>query len=101
MHVPCQQWDAAGRPRCAAVPRGVRRPVRGGPGMLGGPVLLFDAVRTARRTHLALLRALYALLLLVVLFVVYTRWFGRDLAAGLAGIMDEQALPTSELARFA
>jgi hypothetical protein len=69
--------------------------------MLGGPVLLFEAVRTARRTRLALLRALYALLLLVVLFVVYTRWFGRDLTAGLTGVVDERALPPSELARFA
>src|SRR4051812_21505773 len=69
--------------------------------MLGGPVLLFDAVRTARRSRLALFRALYGLLLLFFLFVVYTRWFGHDFAAGLAGLMDERQIPARDQSRFA
>jgi len=69
--------------------------------MLGGPVLLFDAVRTARRSRLALFRSLYALLLLFFLFIVYTSWFGHDLASGLTGIMDEQRIPAGDQARFA
>src|SRR3954465_13207176 len=69
--------------------------------MLGGPVLLYDAIRTARRSRLALFRALYALLLLFFLFVVYTRWFGHDLATALGGLMDEQRIPARDQSRFA
>jgi ABC-type transport system involved in multi-copper enzyme maturation permease subunit len=68
---------------------------------LVGPVLVFDVVRTARRSRYALLRSLYAFLMLGVLFLVYTNRFGRDLVSGLAGIMDEQTLPPSEASRFA
>src|SRR5437016_2809608 len=69
--------------------------------ILVGPVLVFDVVRTSRRSRYALLRSLYALLMLGVLFLVYTNSFGRDLVSGLTGIMDEQTLPPTEAARFA
>lgn len=68
---------------------------------LVGPVLMFDIVQTSRRGRNRVLRTVYALLLLGVLFVVYTNYFKRDLVEGLAGIMDEQRLPPSELAKFA
>src|SRR5207237_10306646 len=58
-------------------------------------------VRTARRSRLALLRAGYAFLLLVVLFLVYTHSFGRDVVGGLAGIMDEQTVSPGQIANFA
>src|SRR5262245_56771327 len=66
---------------------------------LVGPVLVFDAIRTARRARHALLRSGYALLLLVVLFLVYTDSLGTDIATGLAGIMDEKTVPPNEVAR--
>jgi ABC-type transport system involved in multi-copper enzyme maturation permease subunit len=69
--------------------------------MLGGPMLLFDAVRTARGARLALFRSLYALVLLLVLFLVYTSWFGHDIVDGLVGIMDARSMPPRLQARFA
>src|SRR5262249_22974056 len=67
------------------------------------PILLFDAVRTARRSRLTLLRSLYALALLIVLFAVHVKWFGfgPDLLQGFAGFMQEQHIPPSMQARFA
>ncbi len=75
--------------------------VRKGIEALVGPVLFFDLVRTARRGRYALLRSFYVLLLLFVLFMVYTKQFGLDPVSGLANIMDEQTLPPSEMATFA
>jgi ABC-type transport system involved in multi-copper enzyme maturation permease subunit len=66
-----------------------------------GPVFAFDVVRTARRSRSALLRGLYAGLLLLVLFVVYTRWFDLHPSEGLAGIMEERFIPGNDQARFA
>src|SRR5262249_11159584 len=66
-----------------------------------GPVFSFDVVRTARRSRSALLRGLYARLLLLVLFVVYTRWFNLHPSEALAGIMEERFIPSNERARFA
>ncbi len=65
------------------------------------PVLRFDAVRTARRGRFALFRVLYTSLLLVVLFAVYTSWFGLDFAAGLASISEDRQIPINAQARFA
>ncbi len=42
---------------------------------LFGPVLLFDMIRTGRRSPHILIRALYVLLLLIALFLVYDVWF--------------------------
>jgi ABC-type transport system involved in multi-copper enzyme maturation permease subunit len=66
-----------------------------------GPLLRFDAVLTARRGRFALFRALYTSLLLVVLFAVYLRWFGLDLASGLAHITEDQQIHINDQARFA
>jgi ABC-type transport system involved in multi-copper enzyme maturation permease subunit len=63
--------------------------------MLGRSVLVFDAVRTARRSRLWMLRSLYALVLLAGLFVVCLNWFG------LAGMTGVQTLHPNEQARFA
>jgi uncharacterized membrane protein len=42
---------------------------------LFGPVLLFEMVRAGRRRRQFIFRILYALLLLVVLFLAYLSWF--------------------------
>src|SRR5262244_932386 len=68
--------------------------------MLGGPILLFDAVRTARRFRLALLRALYLSFLLVVLFAVYSFHFGSNFLWTLTHIFEEPTLPGRRLDRF-
>lgn len=68
---------------------------------LVGPVLGFDAVRTARRSRLSLARACYAFVLLLVLFLVYVQEFGIDLSSGLAVLMNEQQVSSSEAAHFA
>src|SRR5207244_3627671 len=56
---------------------------------------LFDAVRTARRSRLWVLRSLYALALLVGLFLVCLNWFG------LAGLTGMQTLHPNDQAQFA
>jgi ABC-type transport system involved in multi-copper enzyme maturation permease subunit len=65
-----------------------------------GPMFPYDLVRTARRGRHLWFRCTYAILLLVMLYMVYTTWFvdqGLDPAAVFAG----QALPLSEVPRFA
>jgi ABC-type transport system involved in multi-copper enzyme maturation permease subunit len=61
---------------------------------LFGPVLIFDMIRTGRRGRHILIRALYVLLLLLILFIVYSaslpwenlsRFSPRDLAEFAAG----------------
>jgi ABC-type transport system involved in multi-copper enzyme maturation permease subunit len=66
-----------------------------------GPLTLVELARLARRSHVTLLRTGYLLLLLIVLFGVYVRWFGGGVLAGLLGILEEQPLPHSQQARFA
>src|SRR4029079_14412052 len=47
-------------------------------------VFLYDLIRATRRGRLALLRAVYALIMLAALCGVYVRWFpGRFTVAGL------------------
>src|SRR5260370_19786680 len=41
-----------------------------------GPLFFYDVVRTARRNWLIPVRCLYASFLVLVLFLVYTSWFG-------------------------
>jgi ABC-type transport system involved in multi-copper enzyme maturation permease subunit len=57
-------------------------------------VFFYDLLRTSRRGHVALLRTVYALALLIALYSVYARWFSRDKAA-------MEALPPSAMAKFA
>src|SRR6266852_5034900 len=40
-----------------------------------GPLFVYDLVRTARRNRLIPVRALYALLMLLIISVTYSRWF--------------------------
>jgi ABC-type transport system involved in multi-copper enzyme maturation permease subunit len=41
-----------------------------------GPLFVYDLVRTARRNRLIPVRLLYALLMLLIISVTYSRWFG-------------------------
>jgi ABC-type transport system involved in multi-copper enzyme maturation permease subunit len=66
-----------------------------------GPVFFYDALRTARRGRHRLLRCLYAGLLLVVLALVYARWFVRDPSAGLMALFEGGRVDRNDLARFA
>ncbi len=64
-----------------------------------GPILRNDLVRASRRGRIFLFRTVYALALLVVLYLLYRRWFGDD-----ASPWDLQArprIPLKEMARFA
>jgi ABC-type transport system involved in multi-copper enzyme maturation permease subunit len=44
-----------------------------------GPLFVYDLVRTARRNRLIPVRLLYALLMLLIISVTYSRWFGFQL----------------------
>src|SRR5438552_12109400 len=73
-----------------------RRPLRL---RLIGPILVYDALRTARRGHFILLRCAYTGFLLACLFSIYA---SRLLAAGFTvkEILTGAALPTREVTGF-
>ncbi len=69
---------------------------------LCGPILFYDMVRGARNPRLPLLRIGYAILLLVVLFLVYLKWTPAHLARDpFAVLYLETTLPPGEIAAFA
>src|SRR5437763_16281821 len=79
----------------------VRRPQQGRrtyPGLIT-PVLVYDAIRTARRGHFILLRCAYTGFLLACLFSIYA---SRLMAASFTvrEILTGAALPTREVAGF-
>src|SRR5260370_17603779 len=47
-----------------------------------GPLFVYDLVRTARRNRLIPVRSLYALLMLLIISVTYSRWFGFHWSGG-------------------
>jgi len=47
-----------------------------------GPLFVYDLVRTARRNRLIPVRLLYALLMLLIISVTYSRWFGFNWSDG-------------------
>ena len=66
-----------------------------------GPVLRVESLRTARRGRFPLFRGLYALLLLIVLFVVYAQRFHLDYFTALESLFEERWLSINEQAAFA
>jgi ABC-type transport system involved in multi-copper enzyme maturation permease subunit len=70
---------------------------RGGWFQLFGPVLFYDLVRAARRGRMFLLRSVYALALLVVLFLVYAIFLHSGSSMAL---FSETRLNTQQLAEF-
>jgi ABC-type transport system involved in multi-copper enzyme maturation permease subunit len=61
-----------------------------------GPVLFYDMVRSTRRSRSVTMRCLYAVALLVILFLFYATKFGSLWSAWV-----EQSLPPNEAAQFA
>jgi ABC-type transport system involved in multi-copper enzyme maturation permease subunit len=67
---------------------------------LFGPVLLYDGIRSARRSDFALLRSAYAIGLLIMLFVVYSDWIPIQGASLWQTLWTPGAVPIKNLARF-
>lgn len=68
---------------------------------LCGPVLAYELTRMARRQSTLLLRCSYAVILLFVLFGVYSSWFRPDYRLGFMTFFSPMALPPSDVSRFA
>jgi ABC-type transport system involved in multi-copper enzyme maturation permease subunit len=66
--------------------------------VLFGPVFFYDLVRTARQGRTFLLRGAYAVALLVVLFLIYSAWFGGS--DSLDDLFGEVHVGVQELADF-
>src|SRR5208283_81255 len=65
-----------------------------------GPMLFYDLVRTARQGRHVWLRCIYAFILLVVFYLLYTSWFtarGYD----IEDIFESGSMPLGDVARFA
>lgn len=70
------------------------------PTRLFGPLLFYDALRTARQERTFKFRSFYAVLLLALLFSVYYSWFANR-PGGLANLFAEVSLKSKDVARFA
>jgi hypothetical protein len=68
---------------------------------LFGPVLLYDLVRTARRSRSFLLRSLYAASLLLMLFFCYSDWFGSSNRYWTDVFFENKTIPPGVIAQFA
>lgn len=73
------------------------------PGLLKlfGPILFLDLVRTARKGQYLILRCLYGLLLLAMLFLLYSSWFLTRKDAQPLQVFSGATLKPSESAQFA
>jgi ABC-type transport system involved in multi-copper enzyme maturation permease subunit len=69
--------------------------------LLRAPLTQFEMVRMARRGRFVVIRALFAAIMLVVLYLVYANWFHVSPITVLANLKTDSAIASNQQARFA
>ncbi|HKI36360.1 MAG TPA: ABC transporter permease subunit [Gemmataceae bacterium] len=65
---------------------------------LWGPILFYDLLGTARRGRYVIVRCVYVVALLAMLFLLYAKWFGKG--QGILGIFTAETIDRNQVSAF-